>query len=234
MDMHSRWVVAKDGDGLKPTTRDIVITLTTSVAGGADTTATALQAILYFLLKNPDKLAKVTGELDAADAAGKLGPMLSYRECQEHLPYYHAAAKEAMRLHPSVGLLLERHVPEGGANICGQFLPGGTVVGVNPWVVHHDPTVFPNPTAYEPERWLESSPERLAQMERSFFEFGAGSRMCVGMNVAMIEVCKVVPQLLREFAISFAQPEKEWVVRSGWFTRQEGLVCNLERRRLPL
>ena len=72
--------------------------------------------------------------------------------CKEasSLPYLGAVLKEAMRIHTSVGLLLKRHVPAGGATICGEHIPAGITVGINAWVLHYDEKVFPEP---------ESSPQ---------------------------------------------------------------------------
>lgn len=78
--------------------------------------------------------------------------------------------KEAMRLHPGVGMPLERVVPEGGATLCGEFIPGGTIVGVNAWVVHHSKEVFGFDTdTFRPERWLDAEPDQLRLMEQSSF-----------------------------------------------------------------
>lgn len=84
--------------------------------------------------------------------------------------------KEATRIHPSVGLLLERHVPPGGVEICNQHIPAGRIVGVNAWVMHRDPVVFPEPEKFLPERRIESGAERLKEMEASFFAVGTGSK----------------------------------------------------------
>ncbi|KAJ5102391.1 Cytochrome P450 oxidoreductase [Penicillium alfredii] len=71
-----------------------------------------------------------------------------------------------MRLRPSVELILEREVPSDGASICGKEIPAGTVVCINAWVLHRDPQVFPESDAFVPERWLQSSPEELKEMEQ--------------------------------------------------------------------
>lgn len=134
-DMLSRLAYVKNTDPQKMDTRGIVIHTSANVFAGSDTTAIALRAIIYYLLKTPDEMAKVVAELDAADRAGKLShPTISYKESTEHLPYLCAAIKEALRLHPSIGLIMERHVPPEGATICGKRIPGGTIVGINSWV----------------------------------------------------------------------------------------------------
>lgn len=77
--------------------------------------------------------------------------------------------KEAMRLHPAVGQLLERAVPPGGATIEEVSLLGGMSVGINPWAVSRDRTVYgKDADGFRPERRLESSPEQLRLMERNF------------------------------------------------------------------
>ena len=173
-------------------------------------------------------MQKLQAEIDNAADTGKISRPISDREARA-LPYLNAVIKEAMRLHSSVGLLLERHVPAGGATICGKYIPGGTIVGVNPWVLQHDPAVYPDPHAFKPERWLEAIPEHLTAMEKSFFTFGAGSRVCIGKNISYIEMRKIVPELVREFDISLPNGV-EWEVKNMWFTQQSMPKCVLKRR----
>ncbi|KAH7137812.1 cytochrome P450 [Dactylonectria macrodidyma] len=128
-DMLSKWFATKLANPEKISTRDIVVHLSTNVFAGSDTTAIALRATLYHLLKNPVKLQKLVKEIDDAAAGGLLSSPISFRESTTHLPYMQAVLKEGLRIHPSVGLLLERHVPSEGATICGRHIPGGTIVG---------------------------------------------------------------------------------------------------------
>lgn len=72
-------------------------------------------------------------------------------------------------MHPSCGQILERVVPAGGMSFAAGFLPGGTVVGINPWVVAQDKDVYGADAAvFRPERWSEASAKQLRLMERSF------------------------------------------------------------------
>lgn len=231
-DMLSRWMEIHHSDPEKLSTRDVIVHLSTNVFAGSDTTAIALRAIFYFLLRHPAVLAKVRTELDSAASDQKLSDPVTYRESITHLPYLGAVLKEAMRLHPSVGLILERKVPKGGMLISGKHIPGGTIVGINAWVLHRDSEIFPDSDSFIPERWLESSPEKLKEMEQTFFAFGAGSRTCIGKNISLIEMHKIVPQLLREFEIRLHSPEEGWKTRNAWFVQQEGLICDLERRKV--
>lgn len=229
-DMLSKWYSVKLATPERMSTRDIVVHLSTNVFAGSDTTAIAIRAVLYHLLKNPDKMQKVVREIDTAAAEGKLSQPISFKESTNHLPYMQAAIKEGIRIHPSVGLLLERHVPRGGSVICGKHIAEETIVGINAWVTQHDQDVFPNPDAFQPERWMDASEEELKIMEQSFFAFGAGTRTCIGRHIAVMEMAKIIPELLRTFDISLEDPGAEWKTKNIWFVQQEGLICNLKRR----
>jgi cytochrome P450 len=153
-------------------------------------------------------------EIDAADAAGKLasskdstGDVVPFTAANKLL-YLDAVISESFRMHPAVGLLLERVTPAEGATICGEHIPGGTVVGCNAWVLHQNKEVFgPDADVYRPERWLESDgvdPVRLSRMRQSMFQFGAGSRTCIGKNISLMETYKVIPTFLRKFEVSIS------------------------------
>ena len=75
--------------------------------------------------------------------------------------------KEAMRCHPGVSFPLERLVPEGGTDVCGVHLEAGTIVGINPAVIHQDKTIYGDDAAcFRPERWTESDSEQVKTMDR--------------------------------------------------------------------
>ncbi|KAF8853739.1 putative cytochrome P450 pisatin demethylase [Acephala macrosclerotiorum] len=225
-DMLSRWLSVKATDSLKMSTEDIVVHLSTNVFAGSDTTAIVLRAIIYYLCKNPSCMSKLVKEID--DNEYRLSEFVSYKESKEYLPYLNAVLKEGMRIHPSVGLLLERHVPKGGAVISGMWIPEGTKVGINAWVLHFDERIYEEPERFWPERWLTGDEKKLAEMEKSFFAFGAGSRTCIGKNISLMEMGKIIPQLLREFEIELVN--EEWRTKNVWFVQQSGLDVRLKRR----
>lgn len=229
-DMMSRWMAIHEADPKKLATRDLIVHLSTNVFAGSDTTAVALRAILYYLIHHPDAMTRTQTEIESADEAGQLSNPISYQESVQHLPYYGAVMKEAMRLHPSIGMTLERQVPDQGVYLADKYIPGGTTVGINPWVVQRDPEAFPQPDAFRPERWLDSPPEQLKEMEKAFFNFGAGSRSCVGKAISLMEMQKIVPQLLRNFDFQLHEG-KPWKVRNAWFLQQEDFICDLVLRK---
>ncbi|EXJ60076.1 cytochrome P450 oxidoreductase [Cladophialophora yegresii CBS 114405] len=230
-DMLSRWAYVKSSDPLKMSSRDIIVHLSTNVFAGSDTTAIALRAIVYFLCRNPECMDQLVAEIDAVDKAGKLSRPISHKEATTELPYLGAVVKEAMRIHPSVGFLMERHVPAEGLDVQGYHIPAGTIVGINPWVTNRSPVFGPEPEKFNPSRWLTASQEQLKEMDNIWeLNFGAGSRKCIGRNISWIEIHKVIPELLRRYRVELTYPEKEWHICNHWFVQQEGLICSLTRR----
>ena len=137
-------------------------------------------------MRTPHAYEKLTKEIDDASASGQLSqPLVRYNEASK-LPYLDACCKEAMRLHPSVALTIPRNVPAGGYEINVQFFPTGTRVGVNAAVIHRDPRIFgQDADDFVPERWLLGD---TTNMDRHMFQFGGGSRTCIGKNVRLLSL----------------------------------------------
>jgi cytochrome P450 len=137
-------------------------------------------------MRNPNAFAKAQAEIDAALTDGSLSSPIKYSETTTKLPYVCAAIKEAMRMHPSVGLSMQRHAPKGGIELAGRFIPEGSRIGMNPAVVHYQKNAFgEDANEFRPERWLMGLEEWRA-MDKCLLIFGAGTRTCIGKNVRSI------------------------------------------------
>lgn len=186
-----------------------VLTMAVSMAfAGSDTTAISLAAVFYYLLKNPYCYRKLMQELDIAVEERHLENrppgVVTWAESQK-LPYLDACIKEAFRLHPAVGLPLERIVPSGGVSILGRYIESGTIVGCSAWVIHRRPEIFGEDVdSYRPERWIDADKERRKEMEGCMFHFGMGARTCIGKNISLLEIYKLVPSFLRRFEVRYA------------------------------
>lgn len=136
-----------------------------NVLAGSDTTAIFLRTIFKNLGENPEALAKLRGEIDEAYKKGEMSRIVTWKESRR-LPYLEAVIQESGRIHPPFGLNLERVVPAGGLEICDEFLPEGTIVGMNAWVVHRDRAVFgQDADTWRPERWIEADDAQRKKME---------------------------------------------------------------------
>ena len=208
-----------------------------NINAGSDTTASILRAIFYHLLKTPKSLALLQKELDSAVNQGTISsPSPTWNETQQNLPYLCAVIKEGLRLNPALSLSLERIVPPEGLNLqhddgTRTFLPQGTVVGINPWVFHRCHRLFgADAESWNPSRWLSEEEKETKSMEHSMLSFGAGKRSCLGKNIAMLELHKLVPAMLLKFRIELDDPNREWEVSNSWVLNQTGLNVKLALR----
>lgn len=188
------------------TDAQVLASCTSMILAGSETTAISLSAVFYYLMKHPRVYEKLMKELDEAAANGTIedrtNHKVSWAESQK-LPYLDAVIQESFRVHPAAGLILERITPPQGMDICGQHIPGGVIVGCNAWVLHRRPEVFGEDVdTYRPERWLEAGKEQLKEMKATMFQFGAGPRTCIGKNISLLEMYKLVPTFLRNFEVS--------------------------------
>lgn len=235
-----------------------------NINAGSDTIGSTLKGIFYYLLTNTSILDKLMEELVTAEAKSEIStPCPTYAETQ-NLPYLQAIIKEGLRLNPALSLPLERIVPDGGITLQGAdekvskatatttasvHLPAGTVVGINPYVQHRDPTIFRPPLdssksdstytnhdypypveSFHPERWLTAHEKETKHMDHALLVFGAGKRSCLGKNIAMLEICKVVVAVLLRFQLELVDGGKGWRVENKWVLDQKGLDVKIKER----
>ncbi|XDG05732.1 hypothetical protein ABKA04_005347 [Annulohypoxylon sp. FPYF3050] len=245
-DLLSKFLAARD---VRPEfmSDTLVQTMAVSMAfAGSETTAISLASVFYYLLRNPSTLIKLKKELDDASLSGLFSDyetgLVTWTESQK-LPYLDACIKEAFRLHPAAGLPLERIVPEPGAEIAGQYVKGGTIVGCSAWIIHRRPEIWGEDVDdFRPERWLvdeklkgeekNEQERRVREMNGMMFQFGMGARTCIGKNISLLEIYKVVPSLLRRFDIRFKDPNQEWKLVNAWFVKQSNFQTMFELRDL--
>lgn len=170
-----KWVVTLQIDD-NCCCRALMSWTTSNITAGSDTTAIMLRTIFYSLLKHPHDMQRLQDELQSAKDQSHLSHPVTWKESRD-LPFLDACVKEAGRLHPPFGLQYERIVPDGGAEICGQYLKGLTIVGINPWVSHRDRATFgEDAEAWRPDRWLCDEATRR-RMEHGLLTVGCWSAM---------------------------------------------------------
>lgn len=218
----------------KTTRLDIFTMCQTNIGAGSDTTAISLSSVFYHLMTRPESYRRLQKEIDDAAEDGRISDPITFQQAQQ-LPYLQAVIKEALRIHPATGLVMPRIVPPEGATIAGHFIPGGSTVGINAWVAHRNTSVYGmDADSWRPERWLEiEASGRGADVERYFFAFGMGSRTCIGKNISLLEMCKLVPQLLRrfDFVLDEGVPTDRLECSNMWFVKQLGFRGKIYARK---
>ena len=166
---------------------DIINDLLIFMLAGHDTTATALTYALWALGRHPDVQDRV------ADEARRLGDRELTPADVPGLGYTVQVLHEAMRLCPpaaGVGRLAVRDIA-----VDGHRVEAGSLVLVGIYAVHRDPTLWPQPLVFDPDRF---SPEAARARDRwQFIPFAAGSRSCIGEHFARLETALALATIVR-------------------------------------
>ena len=179
------------------------------VAAGADANRLAICAVFFYLLKNPHAMQKAVEEIRTTVA--------SVNDISEatlnKMKYLKACVDESLRMTPPKAASIPREVNKGGIEIDGIHVPQGMTVGVNVYSLHHDPDIYPEPFAFKPERWLQTTDDR--RMQAAFSPFFKGPRMCPGGTVAYFAIQLAVFHLLYRYDIRFSDDRPENCQCSG-------------------
>ncbi|KIW89008.1 uncharacterized protein Z519_10493 [Cladophialophora bantiana CBS 173.52] len=179
-------------------TTDVVGFLVSTMHAGSETIGQVTAGILVTLLQHSEKMKKLEKEILSAS----LSDMPRFSEVNS-LPYLDSVIRESLRLNRAGTTILERTVPEPGATIDGVWVPGGTNVSVSTAVLNRDTDVFgPAAEKFIPERWIGLSEEQFRQMDHAELGFSTGRRICIGRNLAMIEMKKALARLIKTFKVS--------------------------------
>ncbi|KAK3692843.1 cytochrome P450 [Podospora appendiculata] len=182
------------------------------IGAGSETSAFAMTAWVNLMLRNPGPYEKLVKEIrgtirSAAD--------ISWATVKE-LAYLEAVVNETLRLGMPAPSNLNRTVPDGGAYIDGNWVPGGTTVSVSTWAATHLAQNFEDPLSFIPERFLKSEEHRFARDNKLAWQpFSYGPRGCIGKNLAYIEMRLIICQLLFHFDLE-APGGREEVLNEQW------------------
>ncbi|KAK4945493.1 hypothetical protein LTR10_015389 [Elasticomyces elasticus] len=183
-----------------------------------------MHSFVWHVLSN----SKIHDRLVAEILGSPLSETVQYREAQA-LDYFQACLKETMRLQPALGANITRMVPAGGTDVNGTWLPGGTQVALDAWVLQRDKDIFGGDAdLFNPERWLGNDEDRVKLMDRCMFQFGGGSHLCIGRHLALFEMYKVLPQVFRRYEMELVS-HRPLGHRTGLFYQQSGLYVFLKR-----
>ena len=155
------------------------------IAAGSDGVGLTVAACMFYLLINPPVMQRLTNEIRESfhSVEDIRNPVLG------SLPYLHACIEETLRMNPPKPSSLPREVLKGGLDIDGHFIPKGITVVSPLYVIQHDPSVFPDPWSFRPERWIASngnSPEMVAAAKAASIPFLIGPLNCIGKNMSYI------------------------------------------------
>nr|UYE91660.1 cytochrome P450 [Tamarix hispida] len=174
---------------------DMVAVLWEMVFRGTDTIAILLEWIMARMILHQDIQSKAQQELDRC-----IGNQRRVQDSDvPNLLYLQAIVKEVLRLHPPGPLLSWARLAVHDVYVDKVRIPAGTTAMVNMWAITHDPSVWKDPCAFKPERFLDGEDVSVMGSDLRLAPFGSGRRVCPGRAMGLATVHLWLARLLHRF-----------------------------------
>ncbi|EGX91828.1 Cytochrome P450 [Cordyceps militaris CM01] len=176
--------------------------VSTLVIAGGETVATSLSGTIFFLLRHPERMRRLTNEIRDRFAQYE---DITAAEAQR-LPYLQAVINESLRLYPPASQGFPRTSP--GFQVHGQHIPAGTEIYTSTWTVSHDEQYFLEPMSFLPERWLDT---KTTDRREASQPFSLGPRGCLGRNFAWMEINLILSKMLWTYNLELVDQDIDFV-----------------------
>ena len=188
-DILSMLLSARYEDGQPMSDAELRDELMTLLVAGHETTATSLAWTMERLVRHPGALERLRDEVDAGEDE-----------------YLDAVVKETLRLRPVLPVVVRRLSQD--TELGGRLLPAGVAVAPCIHLVHRRPDVYPDPSRFRPERFLEQPAGTY-----TWIPFGGGVRRCLGASFALFEMKQVLTAMISRVDASTTAAAPERVIR---------------------
>lgn len=196
--------------------------IVTFIGAGHETTANTLTWALYLLSQDPRIRAEVEREADAV-GDDTVASALS----GDRLALTRAVVEEAMRLYPPVPTLTRTALADDA--VTGGPIPKGALVMIPPYVIHRHRRLWADADRFKPERFLPGAREQIERF--AFLPFGAGPRVCIGQQFAMVEAVLVLSRLARSLRFDYVGAAPPMPLHRITLRPRHGMPMGLTRRR---
>ena len=239
-----------DIKGLSQMDKLIASELLDHLAAGQETSGLTLTYLIHEMSQRPDLQDRLRTELLSlsppialsSSSDNAVPPALPPLRSIDALPLLHAIIMETLRLRSPIAGPQPRKTPahRPASLASSPPLPPNVRVSAQAYSLHRNPSVFPDPETWRPERWLLSEANtidggsgntkaKIDEMHRWFWAFGSGGRMCVGSNFAMMNLKVVVAGLYSGWRTYMVDDEGiEQVQAYVCLPRGRGLVIRVE------
>ncbi|KAM6388738.1 cytochrome P450 1A4-like [Pluvialis apricaria] len=219
-------------DARVPLSNEKIITIVNDLFGaGFDTVTTALSWSLMYVALYPDIQKKIQEELDQTIGQERR-PRLSDRGV---LPYTEAFILEMFR-HSSFLPFTIPHSTTKATVLNGYYIPKDTCVFVNQWQVNHDKKLWKDPSAFNPERFLNAAGTEVSRTESDkVMTFGLGKRRCIGETIGRWEVFLFLTTMLQQLEFSLRPGEEVDITpQYGLTMKYKTCECFQIKKRSPM
>lgn len=181
--------------------RDIREEVDTFLMAGHDTTAAALTWAFFELGHHHDAQEKCYEEMQKIFGDSDRDP--TYQDLME-MSYLKRVLQETLRLYPSVPVISRKFNID--VQLKNYLVPANTEMVLVLYSIHRNPHFYPNPEAFDPDRFLPEVSEKRHPF--AYVPFSAGQRNCVGQKFAMIQMLVIASSILRRYKIESLDPRE--------------------------
>ncbi|KAL1885084.1 hypothetical protein Plec18167_001741 [Paecilomyces lecythidis] len=199
----------------------------TLLEAGSDTTASIFLSFAVAMINFPEVQKKAQQEIDRVIGSDRLPTMAD----ESNLQYIRGVVKESLRFLPSSILGIVPHATTNDDEYNGYKLPAKTGVMINVWALNNDPERYPNPRNFDPDRYkndflrAQESATLSDPYQRDHFTFGAGRRVCPGLNIAERSLFLGIAYMLSAFSFEHALDENGKPIPVSTEAVTQGIVC---------
>lgn len=219
-DVLSRFIAMRNDDGNSFSDAYLSDVILNFIIAGRDTTSNSLTWMTYFLSQYPEIQEKVRAEVDAV----LKGNDPDFTTCKE-LVYMEYVIYETLRLCPSVPVAFKTVVKDDVLPT-GHLVRKGDLVAFLPYVLNRNEQLYPDPESFKPDRWATLSPSAF-----QYPTFNGGPRLCLGQNMAILEMKILMSMILQNYRIALKpdhhpvryNPTITMPVKNGLFIHLESL-----------
>jgi cytochrome P450 len=181
--------------GRRMTPEDLIYNMQFFIVAGHETTALAIAWALYLLANSPAHQTRAREE-----ARSQLNGRAAEAADLSAMPLINQVLEEAMRLYPPVGLLA-RHVVAKD-ELCGRVINPNDILFLPIWALHRHELLWESPERFMPDRFAPD----IVRDRYQYLPFGAGPRICVGANFAMMQAGIILSSLIQDFRFTQDKP----------------------------
>ncbi|KAH8799759.1 cytochrome P450 [Xylogone sp. PMI_703] len=205
--------------------QDIIVEITNLIFAGTDTTGNTFTYMFWELANRPEWQKRLRDELDTVKFEG----VPNYSDVT-NLPVLEALISETLRLWPASPASLPRIAPTSRGAIDGVKVPENVIVSCQSYTTQRDPSVFPEPDSFHPERWLEAGESKLSAMRDMILVWGKGQRICMGKGIATMELKVVTAAIMKKYEVELGSEttNDDMEMRDHFVLMAKGGKCMLK------
>ncbi|KAJ5133076.1 hypothetical protein N7448_001895 [Penicillium atrosanguineum] len=199
----------------------------TLLEAGSDTTASIFLSFAVAMINFPEVQKKAQEEIDRVIGPNTLPTMAD----EPSLQYIRGVVKESLRFLPSSILGIVPHATTNEDTYKGYTFPEKTGMMINVWALNNDPERYPNPRNFDPDRYkndflrAQESASQNDPYKRDHFTFGAGRRVCPGLNIAERSLFLGITFILWAFTFEHDLDENGNKIPVSTEAVTQGIVC---------